>query len=206
MIKKLFFDLETTGLDYRTNAIHQFSACIEIDGTVVEEFNFKMQPYEGAVIEPKALEVSNVTMEMLATYEPSEAMFAKFMAMINRYINRYKKTDKMFLVGYNNASFDNPFLRRWYEIHQKDDFFNSYFWGNSLDVMVLASEYLLEKRVAMPNFKLMSVATAVGIEIDESKLHDAQYDIELTRTIYKIVTNRFGSKPEIYGVLDEMPF
>jgi DNA polymerase-3 subunit epsilon len=72
--------------------------------------------------------------------------------------------------------------------------------------MVLASEYLLEKRVAMENFKLMTVARAVGIEIDESKLHDAQYDIELTRTIYKIVTNRFSTKPEIYGVLDEMPF
>ena len=72
--------------------------------------------------------------------------------------------------------------------------------------MVLASEYLLEKRVAMPNFKLMSVARAVGIEIDESRLHDAQYDIELTRTIYKIVTNRFSAQPEIYGVLDEMPF
>lgn len=88
MIKKLFFDLETTGLDYKVNAIHQLSGCIEIDGTIVEEFNFKMQPYEGAVIEPKALEVSNVTMDILATYEPSEAVFAKFMAMINRYVKK----------------------------------------------------------------------------------------------------------------------
>lgn len=206
MIKKLFFDLETTGLDYRVNAIHQLSGCIEIDGTVVEEFNLKMQPYEGAIIEPKALKVSNVTMDILSTYEPSEAVFAKFMAMIGRYVNRYKNTDKMFLVGYNNVSFDNPFLRKWYEIHQKDDFFGSFFWSNSLDVMVLASEYLLEKRVVMDNFKLITVARTVGIEIDESKLHDAQYDIELTRTIYKIVTNRFNSKPEVYGVLDEMPF
>lgn len=206
MIKKLFFDLETTGLDYKVNAIHQLSGCIEIDGTVVEEFNLKMQPYEGAVIEPEALKVSNITMEHLATYEPSEAVFARFMTMISKHVNRFKKTDKMFLVGYNNASFDNPFLRKWYEIHQKDEFFGSFFWSNSLDVMVLASEYLLEKRVAMENFKLMTVARAVGIEIDESKLHDAQYDIELTRTIYRIVTNRFSTKPEIYGVLDEMPF
>ncbi len=206
MIKKLFFDLETTGLDYKVNAIHQLSGCIEIDGTVVEEFNLKMQPYEGAVIEPEALKVSNITMEHLATHEPSEAVFARFMGIISRHVNRFKKTDKMYLVGYNNASFDNPFLRRWYEIHQKDEFFGSFFWSNSLDVMVLASEYLLDKRVVMENFKLMTVARAVGIEIDESKLHDAQYDIELTRTIYRIVTNRFSTKPEIYGVLDEMPF
>ncbi len=206
MIKKLFYDLETTGLDYKSNAIHQISGCIEIDGSVVEEFNLKMQPHEGAVIEPKALEVSNVNMDILMTYEPSEAVFAKFMAIVNRYVKRYVKTDKMFLVGYNNCSFDNNFLRKWYEIHQRDDFFNSYFWGNTLDVMVLATEYLLDKRIVMENFKLMTVARAVGIEIDESKLHDAKYDIELTRSIYKIVTNRFSNQPAVYGVLDEMPF
>jgi len=73
-------------------------------------------------------------------------------------------------------------------------------------VMVLASEYLADVRIGMENFKLMSTARAVGIEIDESKLHDAEYDIELTRNIYRVVTNRFNEKPSLYGVLDEMPF
>jgi DNA polymerase-3 subunit epsilon len=36
----------------------------------------------------------------------------------------------------------------------------------------------------MSDFKLRSVAKQVGIEVDESKLHDAQYDIELTYQIY----------------------
>jgi DNA polymerase-3 subunit epsilon len=72
--------------------------------------------------------------------------------------------------------------------------------------MVLASEHLAEMRVGMENFKLMTTARALGIEIDESKLHDAEYDIELTRNIYRIVTNRFNEKPSVYGVLDEMPF
>ena len=58
----------------------------------------------------------------------------------------------------------------------------------------------------MENFKLMTTARAVGLEIDESKLHDAQYDIELTRNIYRIVTNRFNSKPVFHNVLEEMPF
>lgn len=205
-IKKLFYDLETTGLDYKENAIHQISGCIEIDGTVIEEFNLKMKPYDGAVIVPKALEVSNVTMEMLESYEPSEVVFNKFMAMIERHVNRYKRDDKFFLVGYNNCSFDNNFLRKWYEIHMKDDYFGSFFWPNTLDVMVLAAEYLLDKRTVMENFKLMTTARAVGLEIDESKLHDAKYDIELTRNIYRIVTNRFNDRPSVHGVLDEMPF
>ena len=205
-MKKLFFDLETTGLDYKTNAIHQFSGCIELDGTVIESFNFKIRPFEGAVIVPKALETSNVTEEQIMAYPPAEEVFAEFMRMLSRYVKKFDKKDKMFLVGYNNAAFDNSFLREFYVRHQKDDYFNSWFWGNTIDVMVLASEYLADVRVGMENFKLMSTARAVGIEIDEAKLHDAEYDIELTRNIYRIVTNRFNEKPSVYGVLDEMPF
>ena len=205
-MKKLFFDLETTGLDYKTNAIHQFSGCIELDGTVIESFNFKIKPFEGAVIVPKALETSNVTEEQIMAYPPAEEVFKDFMRMLSRYVKKFDKKDKMFLVGYNNAAFDNAFLREFYVRYQKDDYFNSWFWGNTIDVMVLASEYLADVRIGMENFKLMSTARAVGIEIDESKLHDAEYDIELTRNIYRIVTNRFNEKPSVYGVLDEMPF
>ena len=40
----------------------------------------------------------------------------------------------------------------------------------------------------MLNFKLSTVAQTVGIEIDEARLHEANYDIELTRAVYGIVT------------------
>jgi DNA polymerase-3 subunit epsilon len=205
-MKKFFFDLETTGLDYKVNAIHQLSGCIELDGTIIESFNFKIRPFEGAIIEPKALETSNVTEEQIMAYPPAEEVFADFMRMLSRYVRKFDKKDKMFLVGYNNAAFDNAFLREFYVRYQRDDYFNSWFWGNTIDVMVLASEHLTEMRVGMENFKLMTTARALGIEIDESKLHDAEYDIELTRNIYRIVTNRFNEKPSVYGVLDEMPF
>jgi DNA polymerase-3 subunit epsilon len=40
----------------------------------------------------------------------------------------------------------------------------------------------------MPDFKLKTVAKEVGLVIDESKLHDAVYDVMLTRDIYKLIT------------------
>jgi DNA polymerase-3 subunit epsilon len=40
----------------------------------------------------------------------------------------------------------------------------------------------------MKDFKLMTVAQEVGLVVDESRLHDANYDIELTRGVYRIVT------------------
>ena len=42
----------------------------------------------------------------------------------------------------------------------------------------------------MPNFQLHTVAQTLGLEVDESKLHDASYDVLLTRQIYRIVTGR----------------
>ena len=40
----------------------------------------------------------------------------------------------------------------------------------------------------MENFQLKTVAKFLGVEVDETKLHDAEYDIYLTIEIFKIVT------------------
>jgi DNA polymerase-3 subunit epsilon len=69
-----------------------------------------------------------------------------------------------------------------------DSYFGSWFYAGALDVMVLASQYLIKRRKNMPDFKLKSVAKELGIEVDETKLHDAEYDIYLTRAVYMIVT------------------
>jgi DNA polymerase-3 subunit epsilon len=68
-----------------------------------------------------------------------------------------------------------------------DEYFGSWFWSNSVDVMVLASNYLLDRREEMENFKLSTVAKFLNIAVEDDALHDAQYDIELTKLIYDIV-------------------
>lgn len=39
----------------------------------------------------------------------------------------------------------------------------------------------------MANFKLSTVAATLGIKVEEDKLHDAMYDIYLTKAIFDIV-------------------
>lgn len=185
-MKILFFDLETTGVDYKINGIHQISGYLLKDGQVKESFNFKVKPFSGAVIEQDALDIAGITKDDLLSYEPIDLVYKKFSSLLSKYVNKFDKLDKFFLAGFNNASFDNQFLRQWF-LHNGDKYFGSWFWSNSIDVMVLATQYLARDRFKMPSFQLKVVAERVGIKIDESRLHDAMYDVELTKKIYDIV-------------------
>lgn len=187
-MKLFFFDLETTGTYPGKNGIHQISGEIVIDGEVVEQFDFHVQPNPKAVIEQAALDVANVTKEQIMAYPPMQDVYQELTAMLAKYVDKYDKTDKFFLVGYNNAAFDNQFLRGFF-LQNGDKYFGSWFWANSIDVMILATVFLADQRAEMANFKLSTVAKQLNIEVDEESLHGADYDIYLTRKIYEIVKN-----------------
>ena len=184
MAKLFFYDLETTGVKFWKNGIHQISGCIEIDGDVKEEFNFHVKPNPACIIEDEALKVSGVTLEQINAYPDMNIVYNQIKAMLSKYINKYDKYDKFFLVGYNNAPFDNQFFRAFF-VQNNDNYFGSYFWSSAIDVMVLAANHLKNTRHTMENFKLKTVADTLGVTVDESKLHDALYDIYLTRAIYR---------------------
>lgn len=185
-MKLLFFDLETTGVNPAKNGIHQISGMIEIDGVEKERFDFHVQPNPKAIIEEQALSVAGVTREQVLDYPPMGEVHKELVAMLGKYVDKFDKKDKFFLVGYNNASFDNQFLRGFF-LQNGDNYFGSWFWSNSIDVMVLASQHLATRRHEMENFKLATVAKFMGINVDDEALHDAYYDIYLTREIYKLL-------------------
>jgi len=186
MSKLMFFDLETTGINSEKNGIHQISGQIVIEGEVKETFDFKVQPGADAEIDQAALDIAGVTKEQVMSYPPMKDVYSELVAMLAKYVDKFDKSDKLFLAGYNNVGFDNQFLRNFF-LKNKDNYFGSWFWSNSIDVMVLASQYLIDRRVGMENFKLLSVAKAFDIAIDDEKLHDATYDIYLTKSIYDII-------------------
>lgn len=183
MRKILFFDLETTGTKFWRNGIHQIGGIIDIDGEEKERFDIRVAPNPVAAIEQEALDVAGVTMEQIQSYQPMASGYMQLLSILEKYVSRYDKKDKFYLAGYNNASFDNAFLRAFF-VQNGNQFFGSYFWPNCLDVYVFVTPFLFDVRPGMENAKLMTVARQMGIEIDEDKLHDATYDIELTRLIY----------------------
>lgn len=186
-MKALYFDLETTGVCFWKHGIHQIAGIIEIDGVEQERFEFNVQPNPAAIIEDEALAIANVNRAMLDLYFPMKEVYVNLVKILEKYVDKYKKDDKFFLIGYNNAAFDNPFFRAWF-VQNGDNYFGSWFWSSSIDVMVLAAEHLKFDRHTMENFQQSTVAKKLGIEIDNKRLHDAVYDVEVCREIYKRIS------------------
>ena len=187
-MKLLFFDLETTGIKYWRNGVHQISGEIVIDGVTQESFIFNVCPHPHCEIVEEALRICNVSKEQIQAYPPMREVYVKFVNMLSKYVDKFDKKDKFFLVGYNNASFDNHFLKAFF-VQNGDNYFYSWFWVNSIDVMVLSTQHLMRKRHEMTDFKQETVARALGIQIDSAKLHDASYDIQLTKEIYNRISS-----------------
>lgn len=183
MTKRFFYDCETTGTDEKKHSIHQLSFQIDIDGEVEEKGDVRICPYTPDDIDPAALAVSDVTEEQIRAYPNVLAAHAELVTVLSKYVDKYDKRDKFHLVGYNNRGFDDRFLRRVWDVCG-DKYFGSFFWADSIDVMVLASDYWIDRRPELRDFKLRTVASFTGLSVDDSRLHDAQYDIELTRSLY----------------------
>jgi len=188
MEKLFFYDLETTGLDLNKHAIHQIAGAVLVNNKM-EYFNFNVRPFEGALIDTKALEIAKVTKEQIMAYPDMNTVYKQLIELLSTYVDRFNRKDKFFLVGYNNRSFDDPFFRKFFQ-RNKDKYFGSWFWSVSLDVMPLAGLILKPEIKNMENFKLVTVAKKLGINVDESKLHDARYDIYLTKKIYDKCTEK----------------
>jgi DNA polymerase-3 subunit epsilon len=189
-MKLFFFDLETTGVKYWRNSIHHISGDIVINDELKQSFNYRVQPYHKADIEDAALEVSGTKREDLKEFARFEDVYSDIVAMLGQYVNKFDKKDKFHLVGYNIKGFDTEFVRAFF-LQNNDQFFGSWFWSVPIDVIVLAQTMLMPVRHTMKDFKLHSVASKLGITVNDKRLHDAAYDNHLTREIYKKVVTPY---------------
>lgn len=190
-MKLLVYDLETTGLYWWQHAIHQLSAMLVIDGEVVDELDLRMRPFEGAKVDPVALVKCRVTEEEIMQYPDPAKQFRVLINFLREHVDPYDKTDKIHLLGFNNRKFDDSFLSRLF-VRNGADTYPCYFWPDGLDVLVLASMKFRHRRAELPSFQLRRVAKELGIEVDETKLHDARYDLQLTYEAFKILENEQG--------------
>ena len=178
-VKLFYVDVETTGKYANKNDIIQLAYIIEIDGLVAEEGNLFMAPIDESAIEDEALAVSGSTRAQILAYPPAKEVYKKFIAVLNKYVNRYDKTDKFYPVGYN-VRFDCDFISAWFR-KMGDKYYGSWFWWQLADpMMVLHFLAVLGKLEPLVNYKLATVCECYGIKIDA---HDAMSDIRAVRAL-----------------------
>lgn len=187
-MKQFYIDTETTGTNPSTHAMVQFSGIITIDGQEVERVDLLSAPFPGQMVSKEALQVTGKTMEEIRQYPAPNESYLKLTQTMGKYIDKFDRSDKFYLIGYN-ARFDEDFVRAWFR-RNNDPYFGSWFYWPSIDVSNLAAIYFMQNGGRPDSFKLMEVAKALDIEIEQEKAHDAMYDIIVTKQIFELLTHK----------------
>jgi len=189
--KVLWIDLETTGTNSAIHAIVQLAALVEIDNEIVEEIDLRMRPMSKHEIDPEALEKNGLEEDEIITWEHPSVQYERFLTFIERYINRYEKTDKFILAGYNINAFDEPFLRQMFVDNAKTrkerkygGYFGSWFFWPKRDVQTYVAEHIVGHSLRLENYKLETICKRYGIPIEA---HNALSDVHATRTLYRVL-------------------
>lgn len=163
-------DAETSGVDIANDRIITFYAMVtNIKGEVLREQSWTIDP--GVEVPQGASDVHGMTTEWVRENGRKDAATA--IEEIERF--HYRAVVEGYpIVGYNH-SFDLGMLDNEMKSHwgvglelPGAEFFDPLIYDRAAD------KYRRGKR------KLMDVARHYGIEIDEGKLHDAKYDVEIT--------------------------
>jgi DNA polymerase-3 subunit epsilon len=191
IMKQIFIDTETTGVNPRLNGIWQIAGQIrtlrampgleEAQWTVPRKFNYLMRPFPDDIIEDSALAIAGKTREEILSYPEPWQVHHQFTSMLAEEVNKFDRRDKFFFLAYN-ARFDDDFLREWF-VKIGDKYYGSWFWVPVIDIMALAADVLQRFRADMPDFKQATVAAALGMQIPAG-VHAADVDAELAMQIY----------------------
>jgi len=188
MIKRFYFDLETSGLNPKENAILQLAAIYEENDVIKDKLNLFIKPFKTDIVTEAAFEIHGLDPNDAKFVSPQKA-FVKILTFLDKFIYKYNKKDKAYLVGFNCHSFDVPFLNEFF-IKNGSPYMYSYFYPETLDVFILMGYLAQGQREKLENFKLETVAKSLGLTA-EGEAHDAMYDVELTYQMFQIILKEY---------------
>jgi len=154
-MKQIFIDLETTGLNPKTDVITEISCIYKHNGKIKKRFT----------------QTTRVNLEK------------NFLEFLNSIIDKYDAKDKAYFIAYK-AQFDCDFMHEFFKEIPGSNFGN-YFYHIPVDVLGLASYKFMLKGIIPSSFKLKDVAKQLNVRVNEDKLHTAEYDVNLTNEVYK---------------------
>lgn len=179
-------DVETGGFNADTDALLEVAACIvRMDDFgrlfVAETIDVNVEPFEGANIDPKSLEITGIQVDSpLRNALPEVDALRKIFQPIRQEV-RDTGCQRAILVGHNSF-FDLSFLNA---AIARTQFKRSPFHPfSSFDTATLAG-------LAFGQTVLSRSVQAAGLEWNESEAHSAIYDTEKTAALFCAIVNRW---------------
>lgn len=183
-MKILFIDTETGGVNTQNSALIQISGIVRIDRLDIERFNFFVKPYPGLEVTDKALAIQGRSRKEIENYEYETVVYKKLKEIFDRYIDKYDRTDKFIVAGYN-VRFDIEILNSLFKRHN-DNYLFSYIESTTIDpLQIIGFLQLCNKLPFLENNKLETWCKYFNIKLNA---HDSMEDIVATKKlIFKIV-------------------
>ena len=179
-------DFETGGFNCRTDALLEIAAVLLImdaDGTLRrgETVHCHVKPFEGANLEPAALQVTGIDPWNPLRFAVTEREALQHLFKPVREATREAGCNRAIMVAHN-AHFDLGFLN---EAIARTGVKRSPFHPFSvLDTATLCG-------VGLGQTVLAQAALAAGLSWDSARAHSAIYDAELTADLFCHIVNRF---------------
>ena len=179
-------DVETGGFNAQRDALLEIAACIvRMDDfgrlVVAETIAVNVEPFDGANIDPKSLEVTGIRVDSpLRKAVPEQEALRRIAQPVRKEV-RDTGCQRAILVGHNSF-FDLSFINAAID---RTDFKRSPFHPfSSFDTATLAG-------LAFGQTVLSRSVQAAGLEWNESHAHSAIYDAEKTAALFCAIVNRW---------------
>ncbi len=178
MIKCLWVDTETTGLDPHKHEIVQLAGIIEAPGVLATEFNYKVAPLDFESISDEAMKVHGMSIEEVKKHASPKDVHMEFKKLLYGYVSPYDPMDKLILCG-QNVQFDSNMLRSFFA-KQGDKYWDSLVTSGHFDLRFLSAalEVYCDKKI-FKKYNLSAICDIMNVSL--SQAHDAMHDIKATR-------------------------
>ena len=163
------FDIETTGLSFRTEKITEIGAIKIKNGEIIDTFECFVNPEKPIPYE--VIKVTHITDDMVRDAETIETVLPKFLEFAG---------DSVIVA--HNANFDMGFIRHFAEL-QGIKINNTY-----IDTLALARDMFPEYK----KFKLGIIADNLGIRVDVA--HRALDDVKTLVKVFEVMLNNLKEK------------
>jgi DNA polymerase-3 subunit epsilon len=185
LMKKFYFDTETTGLNPEKNDIIQLAGIIEINGEEKERFILEMQPFSYDNIEQGALDTHKITIDKIKTFQTPQQAYKEIITLFDRYVDKYNKSDKFIVCGYN-VKFDIEFLTNFFKKNNNEYLF-SYF-GAVQDPLPVFGYLKGCGQINPENLKLVTMCQELNVSLENA--HDAMADVSATKKLIEVLNKR----------------